>query len=251
MALDFLVLLVNLLVWGLHARLPWQLGDGDPRWRRVWALSALPALGLSVSLTLLSIGGAPDAAVAWGMTDPLTGALPARLVAVAVLALALVDVVLLLGKERFGPFEWRLVGAFGVLGLATATLGSELLRIGWGPVPGRGALWLAIALRLPLALAAGELVAGKARLWTLLSGPSLAAAVALWPPTLRASLGADWLTLGAAVGLLLVARFLPGALGRGAGLAGVALAALFLVRAAELGSILGGGENLPLELLEP
>ncbi len=234
MLLAYTVLTLNLFVWGMHALVPWRLAAAEPRWRRTWAL-----------------GGTPDAAVAWGMTDPIDGALPARLVALAVVALALVDVVVMVGKERFGRFEWRLVGLFGLLGLAIATLGSELLRIGWGPIPRPSALWLALALRLPLALAAGELASGSARIWTLIAGPALAASVWLWPPTLRAHLGPDLLTLGAAVGLLVGARFLPERLGRAAGLAGVALAALFLTRAAVVGAILGGGENLPVDLLVP
>ena len=68
----------------------------------------------------------------------------------------------------------------------------------------------------------------------------------------RALLGEDLLTLGAAVLLLLAARFLPPALRRPAALAGVLLAALFLDRTGDLQAAVEPGSSIPdLFLPEP
>lgn len=251
------VVALNLFVWGAHARLPWALADAaadagtTSARRRLWTLAALPALGLSVLATLVAVRAAPDAALAWRLTDPIGGALPARLLGIAAAALVLVDLVLLAGGPRLSAREWRLAGVFGLLALAAQTLASELVRIGWGPIPRPEALYAAAALRLPLALAAGELVAGRPRLWTTLAGPALIAAVLYWPAPLRRALGAEQRLLLAAALLLVAARWLPASLRRPAAAAGVGLAALLLARAGQLGAILGGGETLPEELLGP
>jgi hypothetical protein len=251
--LSALVVTLNLLVWGAHARLPWQLATeaGDGIGRRLWTLGALPALGLSALATLLAVRAAPDAALAWRLTDLVGGALPARLLGIAAVALALVDLVLLAGGARLGAREWRLAGVFGALALAAQTLGSELVRIGWGPLPRAEAVYAAAALRLPLALAAGELVGGRLRLWTTLAGPALAAAVFFWPESLRRAMGGELRLLPVAALLLLAARWLPASLRRPAAAAGLVLAALLLARAGQVGAILGGAETVPDELLGP
>jgi hypothetical protein len=242
-----LALALNLVVLGAHAVLPFRLsGDGDPRRRRLWALAA-PAALLGVCLaTALRIAARPDDAIAWGLTHPLAGSLPARLIAVALAALVVADLVLAAGWRRLEPAGWRVVGALGALAVLAHALGAELLRIGWGPAPSSlAALVAAAALRAPLALAAGELVVGAPRLWTTLAGPALVAAARLWPAELRAPLAGDRPTLAAAAVLLVAARFVPLALRRVAGAAGLALAVLFLVRAAEVSRILGGVERVP------
>jgi hypothetical protein len=250
-ALAAAVLALNLWVWGAHALFPWRLAAdaAEPRHRRLWSAAALPALGLSLAATLVALRLDPDPAVAWGLSGFLDGAPVARVLAILAASSALVDGVLLVGAERLEPRGWRIAGAVGVAGLAAATFGSELLRIGWGPVPGPLALYAAAALRLPLALAAAELSVGAPRLWSALAGPGLAGAFLLWPAALRRALALDLLTLGAAVALLVAARFVPARWRRAAGVAGLVLAVLFLARAGTLSAILGGGDQLPVELL--
>jgi hypothetical protein len=245
------VLTLNLLVWGCHAYLPWRLAAGDERWRRTWATAALPALGLSAVATFALLRFDPDPAVAWALTGFAEGSLAARSIGVATAGLALSDLLLVLGGARLGAREWRLAGVFGALGLAVQTWGAELLRIGWGPVPTPTGLLLGILLRLPLALAAAELVAGPPRRWTAAAGPALAVAWLLWPSALRRAMALDLLTLGAAIALLLAARRVPPSLRRATGVAGLLLAVFFLVRAGAVSSILGGGDLLPIELLAP
>jgi hypothetical protein len=250
-ALAAAVLVLNLVVWGAHALLPWRLARSEGRGPRLWPALALPAVGLSFAGTAAVLRFDPDPAVAWGLTGFADGAPAARVLAVLALAATLADCVLLVGGPRVEPRGWWLAGALGVAALAGATLGSELLRIGWGPVPRPVALYAAAALRLPLALAAAELAAGAPRLWTPVSGPGLLAAWLLWPLALRRALGADLLTLLAAAALLVAARFVPARWRRAAGIAGLLLAVLFLTRAGAVSAILGDRDQLPVELLQP
>ena len=251
------VVALNLVVWGAHALLPWRFagaaagGEAQSAARRVWSIAALPTLGLAVIATLIALRVAPDAALAWRMASFSDGAVPARLVVVACAALGLADAVALVGGRGFGVREWRVLATLGVVALALQTLASELVRIGWGPIPQQSALLAAAALRLPLAFAAGEIAAGPPRAWTTAAGPALFAAVALWPGALRAALAVDHLTLWGACLLLALARFLPVSMRRPAAVTGVLLAALFLARAGQVGAILGGGETVPDSLLEP
>jgi hypothetical protein len=240
------VLALNLVVLGAHAIVPFRLATAEPARQRLWALGAPAALLAAFLATLTAIGRRPDEAVAWGLTLPWHGSLPARLIAIVLVALLLADLVAAVGWHRLEPGGWRLVGTLGALAVLAHALGAELLRIGWGPAPvALAALLAAAALRAPLALAAGELVAGAPRLWTPLAAPALVAAARLWPGELRAALAADRPTLAAAALLLLAARFVPPRLRRAAGFAGVALAVLFLARAAEVSRVLGGTERIP------
>jgi hypothetical protein len=244
-----LVLALNLVVWGAHAVLPFRLAGAEAR--RIWSRAALPALGLSVVATLALVSRRPDAAASWGLSGFVHGSASARFLVVAAAALAVADLLLLLGGDRLDAREWRLVGVFGALGLFAQTLGSELVRMGAGPAPGWTPLLAATLLRLPLALAAAELLTGPPRLWTPVSGPALALAFWLWPLGLRAVLGPDLLTLGAAVLLLTGARWLPPSLRRWGAVAGLALAVVFLVRAGGVSELLGERETLPFDLLSP
>ena len=245
------LLTLNLLVWGAHALLPWRLAHAAAPRRRLWPALALPALGLALAATALGLRLDPDPAVAWGLSGFTDGTPAARVLVILALATALADAVLLVGGERVEARGWWLAGALGVAGLAGATFGSELLRIGWGPVPGPVALYAAAALRLPLALAAAELALGAPRRWTGLAGPALLGAWLLWPSALRHALGVDLLTLLAAAALLAAAPFVPARWRRAAGVAGLLLAALFLTRAGAVSAILGGADQLPVELLRP
>jgi hypothetical protein len=249
--LELAAVAVGLAVFGTHVVAPLRLAVGAPRLAAVWPRAALPALGLALVVAVLAVRLVPDAAVAWGMTGGGPGALVVRLFAITIAALVAVDLLALAGSDRLGPREWRLAAAIGALALLLQTVVAELLRIGWGPVPDYGPLAAAALLRLPLALAAGELVCGRPRWATTLAGPSLAAAVFFWPRPLLAALGGDLLTLAAAVALLVAARFLPGRLARFAGFAGVGLGAILLARSAVVSATLGTGDQLPYELLEP
>lgn len=246
LAATALVLALNLAVFGSHAVAPWRLAGADSPRRRLWALAAPAALLGACVATIARVAWRPDDAIAWGLTHPWEGSLAARWIAVSLAALILADLVVAVGWKRLEPAGWRVLGALGALGAIAHALGSELLRIGWGPAP--AATWpllAAAALRVPLALAAGELVAGTPRLWTPLAGPALVAAARLWPAELRAALALDRLTLAAAAVLLLASRFLPLRQRRAAGAAGLLLAILFLSRAAEVSGILGGTESIP------
>jgi hypothetical protein len=245
------VMAFNLVVFGAHAVVPFRLATAGEAWRRSWALAAPLALVASFIATAAAIARRPDEAIAWGLTHPITGSQPARMIAVVLAALLVADLVAAAGWRRLEPAAWRVLGALGVLAALLHTLGSELLRIGWGPGAAQSVLLAGVALRLPLALAAGELVAGPPRWWVPLAGPALVAATRLWPVSLRVSLADDRLTLLVAALLLVAARFVPVSLRRVAGLAGLVLAVLFLARAGEVSRILGGTERVPAMLLAP
>lgn len=240
-----LVLLLNLLVWGAHAVMPFHLVQAPEPKRRAWAVAALPALGLSVVATAAALHLHPDPAVAWGLHELFRGSKPALALAIAGATLACADGLTALGWRQYEPAAWRALGVLGLLGLAAATYAAELVRIGWGPVPPFEALVLAAALRLPLALAAGELFAGGPRFAAPLAALGLPAAAALWPAALRAALAGDRPTLWAASLLLALARFVPVRLRRATLALGLAMAALWLARAGQLSDGLGQIERIP------
>ena len=242
----------NLLVYGAHAVLPFRLSRAEDERRRAWAYAAPLALVASFIVTAAGIARRPDEAIAWGLTHPLTGSLPARMIFVALVGLLLADLVVVAGWRRIEPAAWRILGALGAVAALLHALGSELLRIGTGPAGGELATLVAmVLLRLPLTLAAGELLAGAPRWWVPIAGPALVVAARLWPAPLRAALGADRLTLVVAALLLLASPFVPGKLRRIAGWAGFALAVLFLARSAEVSRILGATERLVGQLSVP
>lgn len=248
---DSTVLILNLVVFGAHARLPFLLASASEGSRRAWALVAPPALLASLVATAATIFRRPDEAIAWGMTGPFARSMPARLLALTVLALLLADLVVALGWRRLERDGWRILGLLGALGCMAHALGADLMRIGWGPVGSLTVLLLGAALRLPLALAGAELLTGPPRRFTLVAGPALALAFATWPGALRHGLRADLPTLAAAVLLLTAARFTPPRLRRAAAIAGFLLAVLFLGRAGQQSSSLGQREILPASLLTP
>jgi hypothetical protein len=249
--LTLLVLAVNLLVFGAHAILPFRLATGAERVRRRWAVVALPVLLAALVGTAVALLRRPDEAIAWGLVDPIRGSTPARLISLAVAALVLADLLLAVGWRRFEPAAWRVLGALGLLAAAAETFGSELLRNGWAPLPSLVALFAAAALRLPLTLAGGELLAGTPRLWAPVAGPALFLAARLWTPAMWSGLGNARWTLAAAALLLLGSRFAPQSLRRACGAAGLLLAVIVLARSAEVGRILGSHETVPDVLVSP
>jgi hypothetical protein len=249
LALDASVLLLNLAVFGAHARFPFVVAAASESSRRAWALAAAPALLGSLAATAATLARQPDEAIAWGMTGPFAESTPARILALTLLALLVADLVVAFGWRRLEPDGWRIVGVLGVLGCLAYALGADLLRIGWGPAGGLALILLGAALRLPLVLAGAELMSGPPGVFTLVAGPALALAFTTWPGELRHSLRADLPTLVAAVALLAAARFTPARLRRMAAMAGLLLAVLFLARAGERSSALGLRETLPASLL--
>jgi hypothetical protein len=243
-ALELLAAGFVLAVFGAHALYPFRLAGGEEPARRAWALAAPALLLAAVTLCVWSLGRRPDEAVAWGLTHPLRGSMPAQLVALALAAALVSDLVVVFAWARLEPLAWRLHGALGALALLAQTLAAELVRIGWGPWRGTAAILAAAALRAPLALAAAELAVGPPRWCTTAAGPALAALALLFPAALRQALASELATLGAAAALLAAARFLPASLRRPAGAAGVLLALLFLARSADLSRVLGSGDEL-------
>ena len=254
---------LNLVVFGLHALWPLRLARSagadpgaaekvpDASARRLWAAVAPLALLAAAMATVWAIGRRPDEAIAWGMTGVVEGSLPARLIALAVAAALASDLLVLVAWPRLEPNAWRFHAAIGALALVAQSLGAELLRIGWGPWSGTAAIFVAAAIRALLALAAAEIVLGPPGKLSLAAGPALLALYLVWPRELRGALRADLVTLGAACVLLAGARFAPGSLRRGAAVAGLVLALVFLARSADLSSSLGVREELHEFELEP
>jgi len=247
-----LVLLLNLAVFGLHAVVPTRVARGEMVPPRAWAIGAPACLALSLVATLAAVGRAPDQAAAWGLADPLRLSPVTGLLAIPLLALFLSDLVVALGWRKLEPASWWPAAVLGWLAVGAHAFGSELLHAGWGPVAAdRPTLFAIVLLRVPAAWSAGELVLGAPRLGTLVAGPAILAASALWPRELRAGLGASAITLVAGSLLLLAARWLPRRLRRGAAALGLGLVALFLAHSGEISRILGAHETLPADLLEP
>lgn len=251
LALSTAVSAFNLAVFGAHAFLPFWLAGGEERARRLWATLAPILLVAACVVTAWEIGRRPDEAIAWGLTHPIHGSMAARLIAVALAAVALSDLLVLFTWKRLEPAAWRFHGALGVLTLLAQSLGAELLRIGWGPWTGTAAILAAAALRAPLALAATEVAVGAPRFWSAIAGPSLLVLALLWPSMLRRALAGDLVTLGAATLLLVAASFVPASLRRTAAISGILLALLFLASAAEKSRTLGGREQMHEYELEP
>lgn len=235
-----LVVLLGLVVFGAHVVVPGRLAAGAPRQRRPWSLGALPLLGAASLVWLLWLGRHPDTLLAAGWeTAPVT-VVTARAVMVLVPALAILDGLLLFGRERLEPAGWRLASLFAVAPLIATAAGAEILRVGQGPATEPLPLAAAVLCRAAVALGAGEVIAPWPRwrrpLWGVPAGVLLAFYPLSLPAEVRQALaaGGDLLTLGAAVLLLFVPAVLPERLRRPVLAAGVLLAALFLGRAAEV-----------------
>lgn len=258
-----LALVLQWVVLGLHVVVPWRLArlplaaplapvapmaplapvaplDG----KRLWALIATPLLLAAALAAVLTLSTRVDAALAWGLSWPPVS-VPALTLAFAAVATALGDLLLLAGFRKLEPAGWRVIAGLGAALLLAASFAGELLRLGRGPAAGLAGLAVAALCRAPLALAAGEATSGPVRGFATLAGAILPFTLLGFSAPVRATLGADLLTLGAASVLLLAARFLPLSLRRPAALAGILLAALFLDRTGDLSSMLEPSSTIP------
>ncbi len=251
LAIQSAVAAFNLAVFGAHALLPFRLAQAEERTRRLWAALAPVLLIAACMVTIWEIGRRPDDAIAWGLTHPLYGSMAARLIAVALTAALLSDLLVLFAWRGLEAAAWRFHGALGVLALFAQSLGAELLHIGWGPWRGTAAILVAAGLRALLAVAVAEIATGPPRRWSTIAGPSLVALALLWPAAMRGALARDFATLGTAALLLGGARYAPASLRRAAAIAGLVLALLYLARATEQSRTLGGHQQLHEFELEP
>ncbi|MEO7795832.1 MAG: hypothetical protein ABIV06_13770 [Thermoanaerobaculia bacterium] len=272
-----LALFLQLVVLGLHVLVPWRLaraaraalhaipanptlpampapGSGGPDSadsRRIWALVATPLLLAAALAALYTIGLRLDAALAWGIRWP-PASIPAFAILLSGLTVGLGDLLLFAGYRKLEPAGWRVCSLLGAILLLAASLAGELLRLGRGPGATIAAILAAALCRVPLALAAGEASSGPVRWLAPLAGAALPCSLFAFSTALRATLGADLLTLGAASFLLLAARLLPLSLRRPAALAGVLLAAFFLDRTSDLQAAFEPRATIPdILLAEP
>lgn len=248
-----LTTLVQWLLLGLHATVPWEVGApgaaASDTLRRTWALAAAPLLLASGLAALWSVDAQVDAALAWGLTWP-PRSLPLLCVLFSGAALGVADLLLFAGHRQLEPLGWRIVAAMGWALLVSASVCGELLRIGRGPDPGLLAIGVASLARVLLALAAAETVRGPSGLGAPLAGLALPLSFLAYGPELRAAMGDNLWTLGSATVLLLAARSVPPRLRRPAAFAGLCLAALFLGRSGEISASLEAPSTIP-DLLLP
>ncbi|MEO8274636.1 MAG: hypothetical protein ABI639_00340 [Thermoanaerobaculia bacterium] len=254
-----LALAFQLVVLGLHVVVPWRLGatseppadaKEDPR-KRLWALLAAPLLLAAALAGLFALGQNLDAAIAWGFVWP-PASVPAFVILLASLALLLTDFTLLVGFRKLEPLGFRVASGLAIVLLCAASVGGELLRVGRGPAAGLASILLAATGRAALALAAGEAAAGAVSGFALLAGIALPLSVLGFPEAIRAALQPDFLTLGAAALLLLLARFVPPSLRRPAVFAALVLAAIFLDRTRDLSGAFEPMSRIPdIVLPEP
>ncbi|MEO8196073.1 MAG: hypothetical protein ABI689_05080 [Thermoanaerobaculia bacterium] len=253
-----LALALQWVILGLHVLVPWRLARlappaaaGTPDRRQLWAMVATPLLLAAALIGLFTIGARLDAALAWGLVWPPRSVAALSLV-FAGIAVGFADLLLFFGFRRLEPAGWRIAAGLGGFLLVAASVAGELLRLGRGPMTGLVGLAVTALCRVPLALAAGEASSGPVRGFAALAGVALPFSLLAFAAPLRAMLGADLLTLGAAVLLLLAARLLPPSLRRPAALIGVLLAALFLDRTGDLQAALEPPSTIPdLFLPEP
>jgi len=233
----FALVAAQLFLLGTNAVQPFRLAAAEDRERRLWTLLVLPLLLGSLVLAIFHLDVATDAALAWGIAWPPRSRM-ARLLLVAGAAAGLGALLTALGGRKFEPAAWRFAGGLGLALAAVAALAGELLRVGGAPAGGIVAIALGAAGRFALTLAAGECATGRVRWLAPLAALALPLGALAAPLMLRNALRPDLLTLGAAVVLLAVARFLPGALSRPAAAGGVLLAALYLSQSARITAML-------------
>lgn len=264
--MNALAVALQWLILGLHVVVPWRLARetappsgpdaGGPgpgptlsERRRLWALIATPLLLAAALAGLFTLGVRLDAALAWGISWP-PRSLAALVLIAASVGVGLSNLILFAGHEKLEPVGWRIAAALAVALLAASSFAGELLRLGRGPAAGLTGIAVGTVVRIALALAAGEAAAGRVRHFATAAGLALPFLLTAFAAPVRATLGADILTLGAATLLLLAARFLPASLRRAAAIAGILLAALFLERTGDLSMALEPGSKFP-DLLLP
>lgn len=232
MLVDALLTLANLAIWGCHATVPWLAAGRRPEWRRPWALAAAPLLLASLLATASWVGATPDAALAQDLAVQTSAGTLAHLLALAVMAALLGDLLLLAAWRRLEPAAWRLLSALGAFALLFVAAAGDRLRIGEGPSGGDLGLAIALLVRLLLALATAEILTGPR-----LAAPAAGAALPFFwlalSPTIRTTIAAEgtFATLAVASLALLLARWLPAHFRRATLAAGLLLAALFFARA--------------------
>lgn len=266
--MNALAVALQWMILGLHVVVPWRLAQdtaalsgpnaGGPgpapslaERRRLWALIATPLLLAAALAGLFTLGVRLDAALAWGLSWP-PRSLAALVLIAAGIGVGLSNLILFVGHAKLEPAGWRIAAALAAALLVTSSFAGELLRLGRGPGAGLTGIVVGTVVRVALAMAAGEAAAGRVRYLSTAAGLALPFLLTAFAASVRATLGADLLTLGAATFLLLAARFLPASLRRAAAGAGILLAALFLERTGDLSTALEPGSKFPdLFLPEP
>lgn len=244
--LDGLITAWVLFAWGAQAAVPWRLPAAGPGARRIWGAASLPLLVTGLVASLFHIQSHPDAAIASGVY-PWTASPPGKLLVVLLPALALVDLVAVFGWRRLEDTAWRINAGFGLAFLLAGCWAWELLRVGEGlpsaPLP----LAAAVLCRLLLSLAAGETAAPGRPVFAPAAGLALPLYWLVLPAALADALSRSGalLTLGAASGVLLAARWLPERLRRPALAAAILLAGLVLAQASTLSQSLANPTDLP------
>lgn len=245
--LDGLILAFLLLAWGAQAVIPWRLAGVEAERRRPWAYALLPLLAVSALAAIHFARTHPDAAVYQGLY-PLWLSRLGRVLSVLFPALALADLVAMIGWRRMEEAAWRISAGFGLVFLLAASTAGELMRIGEGPESGPFALAFLILLRTLLALGVAEALAPGRPVFAPVAGAALPFYYLLLPSAVATVLwrGGQGITLGAAALLLLAARWLPQGLRRTALLGAALLAGLLIARAGDLSQALSGPMTAPM-----
>ena len=248
--LDGLILAFLLLAWGAQAAIPWRLADIAAERRRPWAYALLPLLVVSALAALHFARTHPDAAVYQGLY-PLWLSRLGRVLSVLFPALALADLVAMIGWRRMEEAGWRIGAGFGLVFLLAASAAGELMRAGEGLESAPAALALLVVLRTLLALGVAEALAPGRPAFAPLAGAALPFYYLLLPSAVAAVLwrGGQGITLGAASLLLLAARWLPAGLRRIALIGAALLAGLLIARAGDLSQALSGPATAPMPSL--
>lgn len=245
--LSGLLLAFLLLAWGAQALTPWRLAAAEPERRRWWAYSLLPLLVVSALAALHFARTHPDAAVYQGLY-PLWLSRLGRILSVLFPALAVADLVAMIGWRRMEEAGWRINAGFGLVFLLAASAAGELMRAGEGPESGPFALAFLIALRTLLSLGVAEALAPGRPVFAPVAGAALLFYYLLLPAAVAAVLwrGGQGITLGAAALLLLTARWLPQGLRRIALIGAAVLIGLLMARAGDLSQALSGPSLAPM-----
>lgn len=221
-----------LIVLGAHVVVPRRLAPTDgTTGRERWGLAALPLLLVACLVAVLRLSNRVDLILDAGWNPPGLAHFTARILAILIPSLILIDVVVCVGRRKLEPVGFRLVGWFAVLPLAAVLWTEEVLARGEAAVLGSGLL-LATLSRLPVALGAAEALAPMPKsgrpVWTVPAALGLVAWVWLIPRDVFERLletGA-LVPLGAAAVLFLGARWIPPRLRRPTILAAALLASL-------------------------
>jgi hypothetical protein len=245
--LDGLLLAFLLLAWGAQALTPWRLPGVAAERRRPWAYLTLPLLIVSALAALHFAQTHPDAAVYQGLY-PLWLSRLGRVLSILFPALAVANLVAMIGWRRMEDIGWRINAGFGLVFLLAASWAGELMRTGEGPESAPVALAFLVVLRTLLALGVAEALAPGRPVFAVMAGAALPFYYLLLPSAVAAVLGrsGQGITLGAASLLLLTARWLPQGLRRIALIGAALLVGLLIARAGDLSQALSGQPLEPM-----